>query len=255
MNELQVFSFKDNSIRTVVDADQKVWFVARDVAVALGYADAPAAITQHCKKSVQVVDFIRVGETHTLDKLNELQPQTKLIPESDVYRLVMRSKLSSAEKFQDWIVEEVLPAIRKTGSYSIHSQATNNELAIRDLKVHLEVMKLFECPLHLAQIESVKQVQKSHGIDFSYALLLAPSQDNIAEEELMLEPTELGKVLGYTAIAMNKKLCAMGLQTKAVSGWYPTSAGEGLCTKHAWKKGDKSGYNLKWNITKIKVLI
>lgn len=51
-----------------------------------------------------------------MDQALTLDPQTKLIPESDVYRLVMRSKLPSAERFQDWVVEEVLPTLRQNSS-------------------------------------------------------------------------------------------------------------------------------------------
>ena len=82
------------------------WFVARDVAIALGYSDPADAIQRHCKK----VNDSNIGVSPTI-------PSPKIIPESDVYRLVMRSKLPDAVRFQDWVVEEVLPIIRKTGHY------------------------------------------------------------------------------------------------------------------------------------------
>ena len=83
-------------------------FSAKDVAIALGYANPHEAIRTHCK-----------GVREILTPSNGGEQLARFIPESDVYRLVMRSKLPSAERFQDWVVEEVLPSIRKTGSYSV----------------------------------------------------------------------------------------------------------------------------------------
>lgn len=86
-------------------------FKANDVARSLGYAEAAKAVRTHCK-GVSVLDIPIENQYGTV----VMQP-TKFISESDVYRLVMRSKLPEAEKFQDWVCEEVLPAIRKDGAY------------------------------------------------------------------------------------------------------------------------------------------
>jgi hypothetical protein len=71
------------------------------------------------------------------------------------------------------------------------------------ITAYMQVANLFSCPLHLAQIESVKQVRNSYGVDFSPYLLTAPAQDNIQPTEVMLEPTELGKMFGLSGVAMN----------------------------------------------------
>lgn len=94
------------------------WFVAKDVAEALGYSNPRKAIRDHCKSSVAV------GGTNR----SSLDPQTKIILESDIYRLVMRSDLPSAEQFQDWVVEEILPSIRQHGFYGT-DQFLENALA------------------------------------------------------------------------------------------------------------------------------
>lgn len=91
------------------------YFCARDIAVALGFASPADSVRRHC---------IRVADSSTLFYQN--QP-LKIIPESDVYRLVMRSNLPSAQQFQDWVCEEVLPAIRQTGRYQ---QEPMSELAM-----------------------------------------------------------------------------------------------------------------------------
>ena len=111
MTAIIPFTFESSEIRSIVDAEGNPWFVARDIAKALGYSDPADAVQRHCKKA-QAVGIIGVGETPTL------QNQTLIIPQSDVIRLISRSKLESAERFQDWLFEEVVPSILKTGSYS-----------------------------------------------------------------------------------------------------------------------------------------
>lgn len=107
------FNFKDHVIRVILDENGEPLFVAKDIAITLGYKDAPGAVSKHCKKTKPLKDLGSPFQRPQLDQ------QLKLIPESDVYRLTLRSKLDSAEEFQDWVVEDVLPSIRKTGSYSI----------------------------------------------------------------------------------------------------------------------------------------
>ncbi|CZR02858.1 phage antirepressor protein kilac domain [Trichococcus collinsii] len=106
MSELQIFNFENNEVRTMIVNDEP-FFVANDVAKTLGYANASDATNKHCKKG-----FMGWGS----DSLGRPQ-QFKLIPESDVYRLVFRSKLPEAEKFENWVTSEVLPSIRKHGGY------------------------------------------------------------------------------------------------------------------------------------------
>lgn len=88
------------------------WFVANDVASALGYAVPKKAVIDHCK-------YAEIFKGTDSVPLTDSPRGISIIPESDVYRLIMRSNLPNAERFQDWVVEEVLPSIRKTGNYSM----------------------------------------------------------------------------------------------------------------------------------------
>lgn len=106
MNDLKIFENEAFGAVRVVEQNGEPWFVASDVAKALGYEKPNNAINDHCKK---VSKF-------SYPESRQLQPYN-IIPESDVYRLVMRSNLPDAERFQDWVVEEVLPSIRKHGAY------------------------------------------------------------------------------------------------------------------------------------------
>ena len=91
----------------VVDVDGEPWFVARDVANALGYVDTTQAIRMHCEKAK---DFRGVEMTATATPM-------KIIPEEDVYALIFGSQLDSAKAFRRWLCDEVLPSIRRTGHY------------------------------------------------------------------------------------------------------------------------------------------
>ena len=111
------FAFENHQIRVLTDDNGEPLFVAKDVATALGYADSAKAVSTHCKRAKSLISLGWVNRPPLINQQFILDPQTKLIPESDLYRLTLKSKLASAEQFQDWIVEEVLPSIRKTGSY------------------------------------------------------------------------------------------------------------------------------------------
>ena len=106
MNELQIFNNPEfGEIRTL-EEDGKVLFCASDVAKALGYAKPQNAVAAHCKGALK-------RGIHTNGGIQEMS----FIPESDVYRLSFGSKLPTAERLTDWIVEEVIPTIRKHGAY------------------------------------------------------------------------------------------------------------------------------------------
>ena len=109
MNGLQIFQSNEFGSVRVVEHEGEPWFVASDVAKALGYERPNDAVNAHCKK----MNKFSYGNS----------PQGampyNIIPESDVYRLVMRSNLPSAVEFQDWICEEVIPSIRRTGGYGV----------------------------------------------------------------------------------------------------------------------------------------
>ena len=106
-NELQVFNNAEfGQVRTLVE-DDKILFCANDVAKALGYKIPKDAVKQHCRGAVK----------HLLTDSLGREQETNFIPEGDVYRLIIRSKLPAAEKFERWVFDEILPAINKHGGY------------------------------------------------------------------------------------------------------------------------------------------
>ncbi|MFW5794753.1 MAG: Bro-N domain-containing protein [Bacillota bacterium] len=127
---LQTFTYQISDtlsveLRAIADQNGNPWLIANDVARALGYKIPKDAVSQHCKKYKSVLQFceengvssdlVGGGKTPPLEKYNF--EQSNLIPESDMYKLIIRSDLESAVVFQDWVTSEVLPAIRKNGGY------------------------------------------------------------------------------------------------------------------------------------------
>ena len=108
MNELQIFNSEEfGDIRTV-QLNNETYFVGKDVATALGYADTFGALKKHIMDEDKLVCQIdSAGQKRDVTVINE----------SGLYALIFGSKLESAKRFKHWVTSEVLPAIRKTGSY------------------------------------------------------------------------------------------------------------------------------------------
>ena len=110
MNELMVFNNAEfGNVRTM-EINGEPWFVGKDVAESLGYTNPTKAMQDHIDK-----EDLSFNETLKLSR----QAGAWLINESGVYALIFGSKLPNARKFKHWVTSEILPTIRKTGSYSI----------------------------------------------------------------------------------------------------------------------------------------
>lgn len=125
MNELTVFENKDFGQIRIFAKDGKNLFCGKDVAEALSYKRPADAISAHCKGVCEI-------PTPTAGGVQKM----KYITEGDLYRLIAHSELPSAEKFESWVFDEVLPSIRKTGSYSAGNdiKAMRAEAMMRNAK-------------------------------------------------------------------------------------------------------------------------
>lgn len=108
MNEIQIFDNEEFGQVRAIEIDGKPYFCASDIAEALGYSNPRKAILDHCK-----------GVTKRDTPTNSGVQSVNYIPEGDIYRLIVRSKLPSAEKFESWVFDEVIPTIRQTGGYHL----------------------------------------------------------------------------------------------------------------------------------------
>ncbi|KAA0888772.1 BRO family protein [Oryzomonas rubra] len=201
-NVQAVFSFDSQAIRAVTLADE-AWFVAKDLAVVLGYTNPQKAISDHCKYA-------------KLLKGNESLPLTDsprgitVIPEGDMYRLIVRSKLPSAERFERWVMDEVLPQLRKNRAYSMPALPTDpmqllkltfdamSQMNSRVDTVEASVTKMLDTVrLHQWQAYELKnivteKVQELHEIYGVRCPLLFPGIWNLLKRQF--------QVSSYTAI-------------------------------------------------------
>ena len=143
------FEFNDNKLDVIVirgGEENEPYFFASKVAETLGYKNVQQAIRVNCRKVVNVSQFVEgCYAVAPLSELTNIQPHTALIPESDVYRLVMKSKNPEAVKFQDFICDVVLKSIRKHGTYPPPLETESSVPAIGyNIGVHEDRMKHFE---------------------------------------------------------------------------------------------------------------
>ena len=130
-DNIQLFEHEEFGEVRVVMIDGEPWLVGKDVATALGYTNPQKALRDHVPDKYKTVnDSFTVNGTAPI-----------LINEAGMYKLVMRSKLESAEKFSDWVCGEVLISIRKTGSYSVNKNTTD-PLALEGERLTLERERL-----------------------------------------------------------------------------------------------------------------
>jgi len=166
-----LFSYEGHDIRMIIDTQTgEPWFVAKDVAEVLGYANPSRSVQDHCK-------YAKLLKTTDSGVLDEIGPRGILIiPESDVYRLIMKSRLPEAEKFEEWVVGTVLPSIRKNGSYGIQQlsrldiarmlvESEEERLALT-AKVQKDAPKVagFDVFMNCKDTQSFEEVAKTLGM-------------------------------------------------------------------------------------------
>lgn len=169
MNDLQVFNNSEfGQVRTVV-INGKIHFVAIDIARALGYKDTTKAIQQHCRW----VAKWNIPHPQSQNKTIEVN----VIPEGDIYRLVANSELPSAQKFESWIFDEVLPQIRQTGGYIPNSENDTDEDIMA--KALLIAQKTIAKKDELLKKQNDELESKNHFIN-----QIAVSQNSLKVEEV-----------------------------------------------------------------------
>ena len=192
MNQPQIFNFEQNEVRTFLENDVP-YFVANGVAKTLGYKNPSKATNDHCKKAI---------ETWGNDSLGRRQ-KFKIIPESDVYRLIIKSNLPSAEKFESWVMEEVLPQIRKHGMY-----ATDELLNNPDLLIEVATKLKEERTLRLVAEQKVAEMQPKVNY-----------HDIILANKSVTPISFIAKNYGMSARQMNKMLHDFGIQYRQGKAW------------------------------------
>ena len=206
MNELQIFENADfGSVRTLMINDAP-YFVGKDVAEILGYANPRKAISDH-------VDEGDKGVTKC-DTLGGIQDLT-VINESGLYSLILSSKMPNAKKFKHWVTAEVLPSIRKTGGYIVgQEQLTDAELMAKALMVAQKTIE--------ARTEEVKSLKMLNAVQQQQIAELNPKAtyyDLVLQCPDLISVTEIAKDYGKSAKWLNKILSENKVQYKQRGVW------------------------------------
>lgn len=191
MNELRIFNNADFGDVRTVEKDGNIWFVGKDVAEALGYARTADAVKAHIDADDKgVCDLPTPGG----------RQETTIINESGLYSLVLSSKLPKAKAFKRWITSEVIPSIRKTGSYNKPSKQPTTQQEQRAKAMLLNAQSR-QCKLWLRLAETTDLPDYKHICQQKAAEVLAgsPVLPMQKAKKKTLSATEIGKILGITA--------------------------------------------------------
>ena len=185
-NELKIFENKAFGKVRVIERNNEPWFVGKDVAEALGYSQPAKAIREHVKDTHKGVS--------EMDTPGGRQ-QIIIIDEAGLYSLVLRSKLPAAEAFQEWVVAEVIPSIRKTGSYSVNQEIKAREVEDRLNNSRARVASTFLKVAQMTDLLEYKHICQQKAAEVLSGVPLLPMQ---SINENTLSADEVGKELGIS---------------------------------------------------------
>lgn len=199
MNDIKIFKNPQfGEIRTMTQGNEP-WFVGKDVAELLGYANPSKALADH-------VDDEDKLNNESLSSLG--QRGGWIINESGLYSLILSSKLPTAKAFKRWVTSEVLPSIRKTGGYITGQE----ELSDADLMAKA---------LLVAQKQIEQREQRINALETANKKLLPDAEyGRSLQSKHGITTTSIAKELGMSAVTLNKRLHELGVQYRQSGQWY-----------------------------------
>ena len=192
MSNLSVFNFNKNEVRTIVNDDGEIWFVASDLATVLGYRNAP--------DMVRNLDNDEVSTTQIVRSSSGGNPNITIINESGLYSATLKSRKPEAKQFKKWVTSDVLPSIRKNGGYIAGQENDDPELILaKALQVANNVILRKTQELQQAQIERDFAIEtKAHISDKKTATAMATASVKSKEAEKLKE--QLGESKNYASV-------------------------------------------------------
>lgn len=194
MNQLEIFNFENNEVRTVL-VDDEPYFVGKDIAEVLGYINTRDALSKH----VDLEDKHRVAIRDTMGRSQNVVA----INESGLYSLIISSKLPNAKKFKRWVTKEVLPSIRRHGMYAKDELVNNPEL-------FLEVLDNYRAEKEKNKM-LVTELKETQPIISYY--------NEILQSNETLTITQIAADYGMSGRAMNQLLKRLRVQRKVNNQW------------------------------------
>lgn len=215
------FQFENHQLRVITDDQGMHWFNATDVCDALEMGNPSQAIKSHVDaEDLQKLETLTAGGRQRQNHVNE----------SGLYALILGSTKDEAKKFKRWVTSDVLPSIRKTGTYSAPAQSAKSPSATDAMKmipIATRAARALGLDKNAAAISANQAVAKLTGTNVMQ--LLGATHIESQQQVLFFTPTELGKNIGVSGRGMNMLLAEAGLQAKHGEHWTPLPAAEGFC--------------------------
>lgn len=239
--ELIPFDFEGQQVRVVTDAQGEPWFVAADVCTALNLPNTTRAL-ERLDQDEQALISIQ-GISRGNDVVN-------VVNEPGLYGLVLGSRKPEAKRFKRWVTHEVLPAIRKTGTYSMPRvqpalPALTQDCVSAILLIGDAVAKVPGVKAGIAMAATLTCIHENTGLAVETLRRTLPAAN---EPICTLNATQLGKLLNRSAKATNQLLAAHGFQFRNERDeWELTEAGEAWAEAMPYSRNGHSGYQILWN--------
>jgi prophage antirepressor-like protein len=239
MNQIVAFDFESNNVRVVMGDDGEPLFVIADVCQAL-------TIDNH-RNVVARLDDDEKG-VRSMDTPGGRQ-DLAVINESGLYSLILTSRKPEAKRFKRWVTHEVLPSIRKTGSYAVPSSvaalpAPTQDRVISLLLIGEAVAKVSGVKPGIAMAATLTCIHENTGLSVETMRRALPACN---EPLAAVNPTKLGEQIGLSARTVNLRLAALGFQERNDRDeWELTDAGRAWGEALPYSRNGHSGYQILW---------
>jgi len=235
--QLAPFDFEGRQVRIITDAQGEPWFVAADVLSTISLD----------RKALERLDDDEKGvnSIHTPGGIQEMTT----VNEPGLYALVLGSRKAEAKRFKRWVTHEVLPAIRKTGSYAVPAMAAlpapTQDRVTSLLLIGEAVAKVPGVKAGIAMAATLTCIHENTGLAIETLRRALPAAN---EPICSLNATQLGKLVGLSAKTTNLRLANLGLQVRNERDeWELTEPGEAWAEAMPYSRNGHSGYQILWN--------
>lgn len=207
VQNLEVFENEEFGPVRATTINNEPWFVGKDIASILGYANTSDALKKHVDKEDKgVAKCDTLGGKQTLTVINE----------SGLYSLILSSKLPNAKKFKRWVTSDVLPSIRKTGGYIPHDEnMSDDEIMARALLVAQKTIEEKSKLLNQAQVT----IQTQSDVINELKPHAEYAERVLEDKKTTLTPTQIAKDFGMAGQGLNALLHDLGVQYKQNGQW------------------------------------
>lgn len=185
-NELKIFENEAFGKVRVIEKNNEPWFVGKDVAEILGYSDTFGALKKHVDQE---------DRQNCQNSSFESNRGLTIINESGLYALILSSKLPVAKQFKRWVTSEILPAIRKNGSYSVNQDMRSKEVEARLNNSRARVASTFLKVAQMTDLLEYKHICQQKAAEVLSGVPLLPMQ---SINENTLSADEVGRELGIS---------------------------------------------------------